>query len=201
MAALLVNPVNHLSHTFRRHIHDGVVSCWIDDSDSLTLNVGGGHLPVANKDPEASLFTSATSQLITSAGRLTTQHNTLHLQPQPSRASPHPTCTMTPKTESTHHHHYYYLVPNLQALDTSAREVDPATYACVVQPTVIDDDDLTFGGKSLSTLYEEERRRLSASSDEEERRGRERVRSSRRRHGHGHGGGGGGGGGAKSHNK
>lgn len=68
----------------------------------------------------------------------------------------------------------YYLVPNLQALDPSAREVDAAATAWV-QPTAIDDDDLTFGGKSLSTWYEEDRRRLST-GDADEPRGRERVR-------------------------
>jgi hypothetical protein len=90
---------------------------------------------------------------------------------------------MPPKTsEAT-----YYLVPNLRAADPSAREVDLDAHSWV-QPIVIEDEDLTFGGKSLSTLYEEERRRHSAasvggnSSDEEtvhreeERRGRERVR-------------------------
>ncbi|KAF4966348.1 hypothetical protein FSARC_5976 [Fusarium sarcochroum] len=61
---------------------------------------------------------------------------------------------------------YYYYVP---------REVDPSAYAWV-QPTIIEDEDLTFGGKALSTWYEEDRRRHSSGSDEEERRGRERVR-------------------------
>jgi len=64
---------------------------------------------------------------------------------------------------STSQSHYYY---------------DPNAYTWV-QPTIIEDDDLTFGGKSLSTWYEEERRRLSSGSgseDGEERRGRERVR-------------------------
>ncbi|KAM3453935.1 hypothetical protein MY3296_003407 [Beauveria thailandica] len=83
----------------------------------------------------------------------------------------------------------YYMVPNLRAIDPSAREVDLGAHAWV-RPIVIEDDDLMFGGKSLSTLYEEERRRQSTggggggggggSSDEEnheeERRGRERVR-------------------------
>ncbi|KAM5352795.1 hypothetical protein ACJ41O_005517 [Fusarium nematophilum] len=77
---------------------------------------------------------------------------------------------MAPSSETT----YYYLVPNLQAIDPSAREVDPSAYTWV-QPTIIEDEDLTFGGKALSTWYEEERRRLSSGSDEE-RRGRERVR-------------------------
>ncbi|KAK0382944.1 LOW QUALITY PROTEIN: hypothetical protein NLU13_8860 [Sarocladium strictum] len=62
---------------------------------------------------------------------------------------------------------YYYYLPNIQALDSWC------------QPTLIDDDDLTFGGKSLSEWYEEERRRLSSGSSsssgsEDERRGRER---------------------------
>lgn len=49
--------------------------------------------------------------------------------------------------------------------------------------TVIDDVDITFGGKPLSALYEEDRMRLSSASnassdDEEEHRGRQRVRQS-----------------------
>ncbi|OBS29497.1 hypothetical protein FPOA_03434 [Fusarium poae] len=83
---------------------------------------------------------------------------------------------------------YYYYVPNLQALDPTAREVDPSAYAWV-QPTIIEDDDLTFGGKSLSAWYEEDRRRHSSgsnSSDEEERRGRERVRRNYSRSGKSH---------------
>ncbi|KFH40773.1 hypothetical protein ACRE_085220 [Hapsidospora chrysogenum ATCC 11550] len=82
---------------------------------------------------------------------------------------------MSPSAEST----TYYLVPNLRALDPSARELDAASTPWV-QPTVIDDDDLTFGGKSLSTWYEEDRRRLSSGDMEdhagEPPRGRERVR-------------------------
>ncbi|KAH7204584.1 hypothetical protein DER44DRAFT_899751 [Fusarium oxysporum] len=69
---------------------------------------------------------------------------------------------------------YYYYVPNLQALDPTAREVDPSAYAWV-QPTIIEDEDLTFGGKALSTWYEEDRRRHSSGSDEEERRGHTHI--------------------------
>jgi hypothetical protein len=92
---------------------------------------------------------------------------------------------MTHSTET-----YYYYVPNLQALDPTAREVDPSAYAWV-QPTIIEDEDLTFGGKSLSAWYEEDRRRhssgsSSSSSDEEERRGRERVRRNYSRSGKSH---------------
>ncbi|QUC16312.1 uncharacterized protein UV8b_00553 [Ustilaginoidea virens] len=91
-----------------------------------------------------------------------------------------------PKSDATH-----YLVPvpvpNLRALDPSARggegegegevgvEVDPKTHSWV-QPIVIDDEDLMFGGKSLSAWYEEDRRRLSSGAGDEEPRGRERVR-------------------------
>jgi hypothetical protein len=60
----------------------------------------------------------------------------------------------------------------------SSTETDSYYYVDVgahtwVQPTIIDDADLTFGGKPLCAWYEEERRRLS---NGEERRGRERVR-------------------------
>ncbi|KAF4508113.1 hypothetical protein G6O67_004535 [Ophiocordyceps sinensis] len=93
--------------------------------------------------------------------------------------------------------YHYYLVPDLCALDPAAREVELDAHAWV-QPTVIEDEDLTFGGKSLSAWYEEERRRLSSggsddgqsqSSQDEERRGRERTRrhhkgTSSKSHGH-----------------
>lgn len=59
--------------------------------------------------------------------------------------------------------------------------------AAWVQAIVIEDEDLTFDGKSLSELYEEDRQRLSTASapsstcgseaiDDEERRGRDRTR-------------------------
>lgn len=43
-----------------------------------------------------------------------------------------------------------------------------------IEPISINDDDIMWGGKSLSAWYEEERRRVRAYSDEE-RRGRQRV--------------------------
>lgn len=43
-----------------------------------------------------------------------------------------------------------------------------------MQPIEIEDDDLMFGGKSLSAWYEEERQ-APAAPVEEERRGRQRV--------------------------
>ncbi|KAG5979118.1 hypothetical protein E4U55_005553 [Claviceps digitariae] len=86
---------------------------------------------------------------------------------------------MSPKSEAT-----YFLVPNLRALDPSAQEVDLSSLSWV-QPIDIDDEDLMFGGKSLSAWYEEDRRRLSSGGSddgrnetrhEEQPRGRERVR-------------------------
>ena len=69
----------------------------------------------------------------------------------------------------------YYLVTDLRvtdssAIDPSAREVDLNAHAWMM-PTIIEDDELTFGGKSLSAWYEEDRRQLN----EEEQRGRTRV--------------------------
>ena len=46
----------------------------------------------------------------------------------------------------------------------------------LIEPISIDDDDIMWGGKSLSAWYEEERERVSGCS-EEERRGRQRVSS------------------------
>lgn len=69
----------------------------------------------------------------------------------------------------------YLLVPNLHITDPSAREVDLGSHPWMVA-TVIEDDDLTFGGKPLSAWYEEDRRRLSTGDEEEETRGRQRER-------------------------
>ncbi|KAJ6440629.1 aminotransferase [Purpureocillium lavendulum] len=110
--------------------------------------------------------------------------------PGPSRPSDD-AAKMSPKMEAT-----YYLVPNLRALDPSAREVDLNAHTWV-QPIIIEDEDLQFGGKSLSAWYEEERRRLSSGSSDdgneqtdrnydEERRGRERTRKHRHHHHHHH---------------
>lgn len=75
---------------------------------------------------------------------------------------------------STESNYYCYYLP--EGLDTTACQADANAYTWV-QPTIIEDEDLTFGGKALSAWYEEERRRLSSGSDDgEERRGRERVR-------------------------
>lgn len=101
-----------------------------------------------------------------------------HTSSPPKTQSYTTSSRMTPKQEST-----YYLVPNHLGLDPSAREADFNSHSWV-QPIVIEDEDLMFGGKSLSAWYEEDRRRLSSGSDdgrtehsqEEERRGRERVR-------------------------
>ena len=61
----------------------------------------------------------------------------------------------------------YYVAPAMRG----EIELGPHSW---IQATIIDDDDLSYGGKSLSTWYEEDRRRLSGCS-EEESRGRQRV--------------------------
>ncbi len=80
----------------------------------------------------------------------------------------------------------YCFFQNLQALDLT-NKMDPTQGYPWVMATIIEDDDLTFGGKPLSTWYEEDRRRYSLGeesapsprfeedTEEEERRGRQRV--------------------------
>ncbi|KAL1838054.1 hypothetical protein VTJ49DRAFT_3102 [Mycothermus thermophilus] len=71
------------------------------------------------------------------------------------------------------------VVPNLYIPDPSVSvdELDLPSPSWMVA-TVIEDDDLMFGGKPLCAWYEEDRRRLSSESviDEEETRGRQRER-------------------------
>lgn len=69
---------------------------------------------------------------------------------------------MSSSTSSpTYPYHPYLLVPNLYVPDPAGPEVDLAAQPWMMA-TVIEDDDLTFGGKPLSAWYEEERRRQSA---------------------------------------
>ncbi|KAH7147048.1 hypothetical protein B0J13DRAFT_419792, partial [Dactylonectria estremocensis] len=56
----------------------------------------------------------------------------------------------------------------LQALDPSVPEVDLDAYTWV-QSTAIEDDEVMFDGKALSTWYEEERRHLSSGSEDGEK--------------------------------
>lgn len=80
--------------------------------------------------------------------------------------NPSPLKMVTTQTTSAHHQHdmsYYYLPSEVEL-----------TGQGWMTPIDIDDDDLMFGGKSLSAWYEEERTR-AASPPEEERRGRQRV--------------------------
>lgn len=81
----------------------------------------------------------------------------------------------------------YLLVPNFHVTDPSVCEMGLGDHPWMVA-TVIEDDDLMFGGKPLSTWYEEERRRQSmgSSDEEEERRGRTRDRPRACHDGHDH---------------
>lgn len=90
----------------------------------------------------------------------------------------------------------YYFIPNMQSFDPS-REAEWQSQPWMMA-TIIEDDDLTFGGKSLSTWYEEDRRRCSLGDDdgengrpaefveEEERRGRQRDRPRYEKASHSH---------------
>ncbi|KAI0484548.1 hypothetical protein GGR56DRAFT_669096 [Xylariaceae sp. FL0804] len=80
-----------------------------------------------------------------------------------------------PLHSSDSYHHteaeQYYYIPNV---DMPEHELHGHGW---MEPIVIDDDDLMFGGKSLSEWYEEERQTLDFPV-EEERRGRQRGASS-----------------------
>ncbi|KAI3329753.1 hypothetical protein F4824DRAFT_505830 [Ustulina deusta] len=66
----------------------------------------------------------------------------------------------------------YYYLPDVEVPD------EQHSSHAWMEPIVIDDEDLMFGGKSLSAWYEEERQSLGYPIDEEneERRGRQRMR-------------------------
>ncbi|KAI0596934.1 hypothetical protein F4775DRAFT_276947 [Biscogniauxia sp. FL1348] len=88
--------------------------------------------------------------------------------------------TTTTSHIATDESQYYYL-PN-----ADSQEVDLQGYGWM-EPIVIDDEDLMFGGKSLSAWYEEERQTYSCNAaEEEERRGRQRVRQHHHSHSHNH---------------
>ena len=77
-----------------------------------------------------------------------------------------PDCTPQPRM----------VVHNLYIPDPAADEIELTDEPWMVA-TVIDDDDLMFGGKPLCAWYEEDRRMLGcATIDEEETRGRQRER-------------------------
>ncbi|CCC12078.1 hypothetical protein SMACR_09224 [Sordaria macrospora] len=80
----------------------------------------------------------------------------------------------------------YMLVPNLHVPDQTVDEVELASSNAWMVVTVIEDDDLMFGGKPLSAWYEEDRRRLSSNEEEEEIRGRQRDRVRMDAHHHQH---------------
>jgi hypothetical protein len=77
------------------------------------------------------------------------------------------------------------VVQNLYIPDAAADEIDLASQPWMMA-TIIDDDDLMFGGKPLCAWYEEDRRMLSSAMDvdDEEPRGRPRERSRGSSHHH-----------------
>jgi hypothetical protein len=74
----------------------------------------------------------------------------------------------------------YFFAPNINA-------TGPSGTGNWMVATVIDDNDLMFGGKSLSAWYEEDRCRQGASTKvDQERRGRSRERHNVGLHNHHH---------------
>jgi hypothetical protein len=80
-----------------------------------------------------------------------------------------------PSRDSPSASHFLLLPEPASAASGAMREAELQRHGWMV-PTAIDDGDLTFGGKSLSAWYEEERG-LASMACEEERRGRQRVSS------------------------
>lgn len=118
----------------------------------------------AQQQADKSASTSSSSSTST-----TTSASTTHLHPRSKMSSPQTSPADRMSSQP------YMLVPNLRVVDPSVREIDLGSHSWMVA-TVIEDDDLMFGGKPLSTWYEEDRRRLSNGHDEEETRGRQRER-------------------------
>lgn len=134
--------------------------------------------------------TSSPEETRKSQSRPGSQHgchvHTTHSQPRSPHATPHKTAhksahhshtrnpsplimvTTSAQTQHSGNDTSYYFVP-----DTNTQGAQVQGYRWM-EPIIIDDDDLMFGGKSLSAWYEEERKSLSMPA-EEERRGRQRV--------------------------
>lgn len=148
-------------------------------------------------DPQAALIDSCASNILLRRRHLSASSRpvgdiSIPPPPPPPNQHPHKPSKMSSLQSAPSDRvgpQPYLLVPNLHITDPSAHEVDLGSHPWMVA-TVIEDDDLMFGGKPLSTWYEEERRRLSSSgsNEEEERRGRqrERVRIESQHHHHHH---------------
>ncbi|KAI1419605.1 hypothetical protein F5Y12DRAFT_231287 [Xylaria sp. FL1777] len=113
---------------------------------------------------------------------------TLHKSSKPSSSSQNPhgpsplkmVTTTAPVHPPLDDAQYYYLP------DVDVPDEQHGGHAWT-EPIVIDDEDLMFGGKSLSAWYEEERQSLSYPMEEhEERRGRQRMRQQHHPHHHHH---------------
>lgn len=114
--------------------------------------------------------THAHTQIPDKYTRYNTRHCCLHgtrLHLPPTAHSQQTITIIMSSSQSASSSYYYY----------TDRDVGYSNQSWQM-PTIIEDVDITFDGKPLSALYEEDRRRLSAassSSDEEEERGRQRV--------------------------
>ncbi|KAK3347410.1 hypothetical protein B0H65DRAFT_148385 [Neurospora tetraspora] len=143
-----------------------------DSSSPSTTNP----IPTTTSSHSEHLLTECSSR-----GRvsITTTTTTIEQTPRSTYYTQHTSHTMSSPQGSPagRVNQSYMLVPNLHVPDPTVDEVELGSSNAWTVATVIEDDDLMFGGKPLSAWYEEDRRRLSSSiEDEEEIRGRQRDR-------------------------
>ncbi|KAI2468864.1 hypothetical protein F4781DRAFT_396623 [Annulohypoxylon bovei var. microspora] len=134
-------------------------SCVSDDSRKSRSRPASQH---SRRSPHSQPRSPHPSSLSKSSDKLATSQ--AH-KPSPLKMVTTTTTASHPTADDT----LQYYLP-----DTNAREVELQKQGWL-EPIVIDDDDLMFGGKSLSAWYEEGRKSVSFPV-EEERRGRQRVR-------------------------
>ncbi|KAI0466101.1 hypothetical protein F4859DRAFT_337809 [Xylaria cf. heliscus] len=102
----------------------------------------------------------------------------------PLGSSPLKMVTSTASSRPPSEDAQYYYLPDVD-VDLSDGQRGGLAW---MEPIVIDDEDLMFGGKSLSAWYEEERQSVNypIEEEQEERRGRQRIRQQHHHHHHQH---------------
>jgi hypothetical protein len=147
-------------------IHRKRVRLPLSGTHPLAPNKGGSPLHPQQEPPS----------LLPRGYHLNSTHNQPLISQPPSPLAQ--TINMSSSESSTPNHtpQPRMVVQNLYIPDAAADEIDLANQPWMMA-TVIDDDDLMFGGKPLCAWYEEDRRMLSSAMDDEEPRGRPRERS------------------------
>ncbi|KAI1750386.1 hypothetical protein F4782DRAFT_249574 [Xylaria castorea] len=105
----------------------------------------------------------------------------------PLGSSPLKMVTSTASSRPPSEDAQYYYLPDVDVDLSDGQHGGHGGHAWM-EPIVIDDEDLMFGGKSLSAWYEEERQSLSypIEEEQEEHRGRQRIRQQHHQHHHQH---------------